>query len=243
MHALEHFGHFALDDLARETFGDGGLADAGIADEERIVLVPAAKDLDRALDFRLTSDERIDAALARLVVEIDAIGFERVGALLDDLLGILFLLVGAAHRLGLAHARALGDAVTHVIHGIEPRHVLFLEEIDGMAFALREERDEHIGACHLVPAGILHMQHGALHDTLETGRGLGVLAVLDRECREILVDIFGERGAQGVEIDIARAHHLRGVRVVDEREQQVLERGVFVMALTGEPYGPVQSLL
>ena len=97
--ALEHFGDFALDDLAREAFGDGGLAHAGIAHEERVVLVPAAEDLDRALDFRLAADQRIDAALARLVVQVDAIGFERVGALLDDLLGILFLLVGAAHRL------------------------------------------------------------------------------------------------------------------------------------------------
>ena len=34
----QHFGYVALDDLAREAFGDRGLADAGIADIERVVL-------------------------------------------------------------------------------------------------------------------------------------------------------------------------------------------------------------
>ena len=62
----EHFRHFALDDLARQTFGDGGLADAGIADEQRVVLLPAAQNLDRALHLGLAADQRIDAAVLRL---------------------------------------------------------------------------------------------------------------------------------------------------------------------------------
>ena len=36
--SAENFRHFALDDLAREAFGDGGLADARIADQQRVVL-------------------------------------------------------------------------------------------------------------------------------------------------------------------------------------------------------------
>ena len=32
--AAQHFGHFAVDDLARQAFGDGGLAHAGIAHEQ-----------------------------------------------------------------------------------------------------------------------------------------------------------------------------------------------------------------
>jgi len=55
-----------------------------------------------------------------------------------------------------------------------------------------KERDQHIGSGDLVAPGILHVQHGALNDALESRGGLGVLAVLDRQRREILVDIFGE---------------------------------------------------
>src|SRR5688500_11486760 len=68
--AFQNLRHLALDDLAGETFRDGGLADAGITDEERVVLLAPAQDLNGALDFRLTSDERIDPTFLRLLVEV-----------------------------------------------------------------------------------------------------------------------------------------------------------------------------
>src|SRR5256885_4580114 len=37
-------GYLAVDDALGEAFGDRGLADAGIADEERVVLLPAAEE-------------------------------------------------------------------------------------------------------------------------------------------------------------------------------------------------------
>ena len=114
---------------------------------------------------------------------------------LDAFLAV-FVLVGAARRLLLAHARPLGDAVADVAHRIEARHVLLLQEIDGVAFALGKQRDQHIGAGHFVAAGILHMQDRALNDALKSGRGLCVLAVFDDERDQFLIDIFRERPLQ-----------------------------------------------
>jgi hypothetical protein len=37
-----------------------GLADAGVADEERVVLLAAAEHLDGALDLQLAPDQRVD---------------------------------------------------------------------------------------------------------------------------------------------------------------------------------------
>ena len=74
---LEHVGHVALDDLARQAFGDRGLADAGIADIERVVLRAAAEDLDGAVDLGAAADQRIDPAFLGLVVEIDGELLER----------------------------------------------------------------------------------------------------------------------------------------------------------------------
>ena len=73
----EHFRHFVLDDLAGETFGDRRLADARIADEQRIVLVATAKDLDGAHDLGVATDQGIDAPFAGFLVEVHAIGIER----------------------------------------------------------------------------------------------------------------------------------------------------------------------
>jgi hypothetical protein len=46
-----------------------------------------------------------------------------------------------------------------------------------VAFALGEDRDQHVGAGHFLAAGRLHMDHGALDDALEAGRRLGVLVI------------------------------------------------------------------
>jgi hypothetical protein len=86
------------------------------------------------------------------------------------------------------------------------------------------------------------MQDGTLYHALEAGRGFGVLTVFDRERREILVDIFGEPGPKRVEIDIAGAHDLGGIRIVDQREQEMFQRRIFMMAFAGEPDRPVQRL-
>src|SRR3974390_3277622 len=58
--ALKHIRHLAMHDAARQTFRDRGLADAGIADEQRIILLPAAENLNRPLDLGVAADQRID---------------------------------------------------------------------------------------------------------------------------------------------------------------------------------------
>ena len=77
----QHLGHAALDDLARQALGDGGLADAGVTHIEGVVLGSPAEDLDRALDFQFAPDQRVDLAGAGLLVEVDAIGLQSLGRL------------------------------------------------------------------------------------------------------------------------------------------------------------------
>ncbi len=65
---------------------------------------------------------------------------------------LLALLLGAFGGARLGRGLALADAVADIGDGIEPAHVLLLQEIDGIALALGEESDEHVGAGHLVAA-------------------------------------------------------------------------------------------
>ena len=60
----QHLGHVALRDAPGQALGDRGLADAGLADQQRVVLAAAAQDLDDALDLVLAADQRIDLAVA-----------------------------------------------------------------------------------------------------------------------------------------------------------------------------------
>ena len=103
-----------------------------------------------------------------------------------------------------------------------------------MALALGEDRDQHIGAGHLLAAGGLHVDHRALDHALEAGGRLGILAAVGDQVFQLGFEIGDQAAAQLVEIDIAGAHHRGGVLIVDQRQQQMLQRRVFVVALVGE---------
>ena len=79
---LEPLGHVAADDALGEALDDRGLADAGLADQHRVVLGPPAEDLDDAADLLVAADDRVELARARLGGEVAAVLLERlVGAL------------------------------------------------------------------------------------------------------------------------------------------------------------------
>jgi len=73
----QKFRHVARADFLGEPFRDGGLAHAGLADEDRIVLRAAAEDLDDALDFGLAADDRIEIALLGHLGQVASKCFQR----------------------------------------------------------------------------------------------------------------------------------------------------------------------
>ena len=56
-------GDLTVDDALRQSFHNGGLPYAGLADEHRIVLRPPAEDLNHAFDFVLSADQRIESVV------------------------------------------------------------------------------------------------------------------------------------------------------------------------------------
>jgi hypothetical protein len=79
---LERFRHVAIDDPERQALRDRGLADSGFADQDRIVLGPARQHLDRAADFIITANHRIELAFACGLCQIAGIFLERIETLL-----------------------------------------------------------------------------------------------------------------------------------------------------------------
>src|SRR6266498_1835356 len=75
---LQAFRHIAVDDALGEAFHDRGLADAGFADQHRIILGAPGEYLDRASNLLVAADHRIDLALARSLGEITGVFFQRV---------------------------------------------------------------------------------------------------------------------------------------------------------------------
>ncbi len=130
-----------------------------------------------------------------------------------------------------------------VIDRVEPRHVLLLQEEGGMALALGEDGDQHVRARHLLAAARLHMGHGAMDHALEARGRLGVAMSVKHQAGQLVVDIAGQLVAQEIEVDVAGAHDRRRVTVVDQRQEQMLQRRVFVAALVGILQSAPESLL
>src|SRR5213078_2412867 len=98
--ALQELGNVAVGDALREPLDDGGLADAGLADQHGIVLLAAREDLHDPLDLGLATDDRVELALAGLLREV-------APELVEQLRGLLALALRAAR----AGARALTAAL------------------------------------------------------------------------------------------------------------------------------------
>ena len=93
--ALQGLGHFLVDDALRQALDDRGLADAGLADQHRIVFRTPLQDLNRAADLVVAPDHRIELALLRALGQIDRVFVQRL-ALSFGFRAID--LVAAAHR-------------------------------------------------------------------------------------------------------------------------------------------------
>ena len=79
---LERLGHVAADDALGEALGDRRLADARLADEDRVVLGPPREDLDDPPDLVVPADDRVELAGPGLGGQVAAVLLERlVGAL------------------------------------------------------------------------------------------------------------------------------------------------------------------
>ena len=74
---LQPFGHFTVDDALGQPLDDGGLADAGLADQHRVVLGAALQHLDGAAAFIVTADHRVQLAAFRPRGEILGVLLQR----------------------------------------------------------------------------------------------------------------------------------------------------------------------
>ena len=74
---LQSFWNFTIDDALRQTFDNRGLADTGFTDQYRVVFGTPLQHLDRAANFLITSDDRVQLALFGTLGQVDGIFFQR----------------------------------------------------------------------------------------------------------------------------------------------------------------------
>ena len=85
--ALEPLGNLLVDDSLGQALDNRGLADARLADEDRVVLGPSLENLHGAPDLLIAADDRIERALLGLRRNVNA----ELGECAPLLLGVLIV--------------------------------------------------------------------------------------------------------------------------------------------------------
>ncbi len=224
---LQALRHVAAHDALREALDDGGLADARLADEDRIVLGPAGEHLDDAADFLVAPDDRVELRLAGEVRQVAAVALERL---------VLAFRVLVGHALAAAYG---GERLENAFG----RHAVLLQDPRGfVARAFRRQRQEEmLGADELVlEAGGLRLRH--LDDGRQPGRDV-------RAPGAVNLRPAGERRPHGGGHPLRLRRHLPEhlgndpLRLLDERDEQVLGVHLRVVQLSRQALGSDERLL
>ncbi len=221
---LSASGTSPFDDPLGEPLDDGGLADARLADEDRVVLGAAGEDLDDAADLLVAADHRVELALARELCQVAAV-------LLEGLVAVLGVRV--------VHALVAAD----VLQRLEERvagGARALQRLGGRRPAVEKRQQQVLGGDVLVLEGF-RLTERLLQGGVELRRSVRGRAVGPRQRGEALLDVGRE--AARVHPDLAEGRGDDATLLVEERLHEVFGRHLRVVALLRQGLGSRQGLL
>ena len=153
------FGHLSLDDLLGEPLDDGGLPDTGFTDENGIVLLPAAENLDDPADLLIPSDDRIELEIAGVLREIAPELVERRGFGLP-----------ARVFLGTSRAPGSGEAFHDLLADPLPVDAELEQNPRRHALPFPDEPEQKMLRSHIVVPEETRLLHRKLEDPLRPRR-------------------------------------------------------------------------
>ena len=153
---LQALRHVAVDDAQRQTLDDRGLADAGLADQDRVVLRTPRQDLDRAADLLVAADHRVELAVARRLGEVAGIFLQRV-------VGVL-----RRHVVGGA---ALAERIDRGVESLRGDARLG-EDAAGLAILVESEAEQHPLDGDIAVARLLGHLLGGIEEAHQVARRL-----------------------------------------------------------------------
>ncbi len=209
--ALQPFGDVSGDDPLRQPLDDRRLADAGVADQHRVVLRAPRQDLDHAPDLLVASDHRVELAVLR--------GFRQVA---PELLQRLVRALGVLRRDALVPAHLLDPRERLVARDDAEREEQVLGrgevvlELRALAVGLVEDASERCRDARLLLAALHRGPRGELLLRLRAqARPVGEQRLVEQREQQVL----------GVELRVAPAARvlLRGGDRLLCLDRQLLE--------------------
>ena len=218
--ALERLGHLAAHDVLRQALDDGGLADAGLADQHRVVLGPARQHLHDALDLLLAADHRVELALAGELGEVPT-------ELVEDHRPLRAAFSRAGGRLLALAAGVAGEQLDHGLTDAVEVGAQLLQDLGRDALAFADEPEQDVLGADVVVSELQRLAERELQDLLRAWGERDVSGGSRLALADDLFDLLTDR----FERDVQRLERLRGdtFALVDQPEQDVLGADVVVV--------------
>ena len=159
--AAQQLRHLTARDALGEALDDGGLADAGLADQHRVVLRAPREDLHDPLDLVLATDDRVELALGGELGQVAAELVEQLGGL---------LLAGRAAALGCAltalTAAGAGEHADDLVADLLGVGVEVEQDPGGDALVLAHQPEQDVLGADVVVAERQRLAQGELEHLL-----------------------------------------------------------------------------
>ncbi len=225
--AGERLGHVVGGDGLGQAFDDGGLADAGLADEHRVVLGAPAEHLHDPLGLADPADDGVELLVTSQLREVapELVEHERAG------LAALAAGPGTGGRAGLlaglAWTAVPGQQLDDLLADPGKVRAQLDQHLGSHALALTDEAEQDVLGADVVVAELQRLSQRQLQHLLGAG-GEGDVAAGRRAA---LADDLLHLAADGLERDAEGLEGLGGhaLALVDEPEQDVLGADVVVV--------------
>ena len=224
---LQRLGDLAVHDGLRQALDDGGLADAGLADQHRVVLGAAGQHLHHPLDFLLAADDRVELALHRGGGQVAAelVEHQRRGRVAR----LAAAAAGAGFRglLALVAAQQLDDLLAHPGQLGAQLH----QHLGGDALTLADQAEQNVLGADVVVAELQRLAQAQLQHLLGAR---GERDVAGRRLLALADDLL-DLAAHAFQRDAQRLQRLGGyaLTLVNESQQDVLGADVVVVEHPG----------
>ena len=217
--ALQQLGHLVRGDARGEALDDGGLADAGLADQHRVVLRAPREDLHHALDLGLAPDDGVELALGGELGQVAAELVEQLRA--------LRLLARRAAACALLPPAGAGEHADDLVANLLGVGVEVEQDARRDALVLAHEAEQDVLGADVVVAQRERLAQRQLEHLLRA-RGERDLAGGDLVA---LADDAGDLRAHLLDRDVERLQHAGGkaLLLAEQAEQDVLRADVVVL--------------
>ena len=224
----QQLGHVAGRDFLRQAFGDGGLADTGLAEQHGVVLRAAAEHLNDALDFVAAADDGVEFAFLGQFGEVPA---KRAQG--GSLYVLLVPVFGGHFLFGFRRGEVGVEFLEDFVAGTFDIDFQALEDAGGDAFALAEQAEQDVLGADVGMVEALGLLAGQRENFLHA-RGVGDVA--DHLGFGAAADLFFDLHAHGLHVETHLLQHVDGntLAELDQAEEQVLGPDVIVVE-TGRP--------